>query len=219
MAAILKKKVFKLMRPKSIETDPWIKLISENAYIKSKKQSCSDPHSYCTLVSRPLTQSQNIMLGTCMERLFNDAVGKHAAGWQDASKKFLKKGDRQKDHIWVHEDLRKIIYAEQKNNINLDTEKSVSTKKKVEEVSKQYEGYEIICCILAARYLTASEPLAQSIIKTKYQDIMVLGINDYFDLFELSHLKFETYDAYKKVILKVVDTKFTTDVCSTTSSS
>jgi hypothetical protein len=212
------RKIIRLKRKTMTNDDLWSKLIDQNKYLNEKKTSCSDQHSYCTLVDRPLTQSQYITLGTCMERLFNDAIRNHTTGWRDASKDILKKGDKQKDHIWINDALRKIIYAEQKNNINLDTEKSVSTKKKVEEIVKQYEGYEIVSCILAARYLHASEPIAQSIINRKYKDIQVLGVNDYFTLFGVDALLFPDYDAYKNVISRVVDAKFHMDSCSSHSS-
>lgn len=183
----------------------WDKIISENKYINTKKESCKDEHSFCTLVDLPLTQSQNISLGNCMEKLFHDAIEKNT-NRKDISGSASKKGERQKDHIWLDEEKRSIIYAEQKNNINLDTEKSVSTETKVAEVAKKYPEYTISAYILAARYLSASEPLAKKIIQTKYKNTKVIGVNDYLALFGLP--AFKDYDAYKSVIHKVVQTKF-----------
>lgn len=183
----------------------WNTLIADNKYINTTKVSCKDEHSFCTLVDVPMTQSQNISLGICMEKLFHDAIGKNTK-LKNISESASTKGERQKDHIWLDEQRRVIIYAEQKNNINLDTEKSVSTEVKVAEVAKKYPDYTISAYILAARYLSASEPLAKKIIQSKYKNTKVVGVNDYLALFGLP--PFESYDAYKRVILTVVQTKF-----------
>jgi len=187
----------------------WDIIIRENKYINTKKVSKTDEHSFCTLVDTPLTQSQNVTLGICMEKLFNDVVEKNT-NMKDISESASKKGERQKDHIWLDEANRSVIYAEQKNNINLDTEKSVSTETKVAEIAKKYPDYTISAYIFAARYLSASEPLAKRIIQTKYKNTKVIGVNEYLALFNLP--PFENYDVYKQVIQNVVETKF--DSCN-----
>ena len=193
----------------TIEVIDWTKIIAENEYISKKQDSAKDEHSFCTLVDKPLTQSQNIMLGSCMENLFYDTIRKTKISMQDMSGRGegkQKKGEKQKDHIWLDVEKREIIYAEQKNNINLDTEKSVSTEKKVAEIANKYPDYKITPLILAARYLSSVEPIAEKIIARKYKNTQVIGVNEYLALFGLPG--FANYDEYKAVIKAVVQMKF-----------
>lgn len=189
-------------------TIDWDGLIGENMYINKKKESCKDEHSFCTLVDVSLTQSQNITLGICMEKLIHDVIAKYTC-MTDISERASKKGERQTDHIWLNKETQEIIYAEQKNNINLDTEKCVSTETKVVELAAKYPGYKVSSYILATRYLSIFEPLAQKIILLKYRHAKVIGINDYLSLFGLH--PFEDYDSYKRVINNIVKTKFVSD--------
>jgi hypothetical protein len=58
-----------------------------------------------------------------------------------------KKGDKEKDHLFVDEDKKIIYYAELKSNLNLDTEKSKKTEAKVVKIKdslvSKYIGYTI----------------------------------------------------------------------------
>ncbi len=187
----------------------WNSIILENNYINEKKSSAKDPHSFTSLAKIHLTQSQNITLGICVEHAIRDCISKNAKGWVSI-KEANKKGEKEKDHLYKNDTLKVIIYGEQKNNINLDTEKSVNTKDKVHkihrELQEKYPDYTIISMILATRYLSAKDDLAKSIINQKYKNIMVVGINDFLDQFALP--KFESYDTYKDMIETIINTKF-----------
>jgi len=182
----------------------WSTIISKNAYIQERTASCVDEHSFCYLVHRPLSQSENIKLGIAMEHLFRDAAATNKTGWTSLSEK-NKKGEHQKDHIWVHEPTKRIIYAEQKNNITLDTEKSKKTTEKINEVAASYPDYTLTPYLLAARYLSKNEELVKQ-RASKFPGINILGVNDFLSLFDLPN--FQDYDEYKGVIETVVKTKF-----------
>lgn len=193
--------------------EKFMNVIKKNAYINKVVQSKKDVHSFGSLVTIPLTQSQNIMLGSCMEKLFADFVVSN--GIQSIRKK-TKKGDKETDHLYIHN--KKIRYFEQKNNLNLDTEKGPATRKKVqammEQIKKEYPDYEIECYILATRYLSNEESIAKSIIRRKYSDVNVLGVNEFLKLFDIEPI--EDYDMYKKIINEICVRKFKV---ATTSSS
>jgi hypothetical protein len=192
-----------------INSVSWDDLICKNKYINKHKKSKSDIHSFCSLVNRPLTQSQNVTLGICMEQIFKDYIANNTVLKDISQNGSHKKGERQKDHMWLNESKKEIIYAEQKNNINLDTEKSLSTQEKVLEISKKYPEHKISAYILATRYLHSSEADASRIIKAKYKNTKVIGVNEYLELFGLTPIA--DYDSYKKVIMKIVQAKFGND--------
>lgn len=183
----------------------FINVIKNNSYINKVVKSKKDIHSFGSLVSIPLTQSQNIMLGSCMEKLFVDYI--ISKGIQSIRKK-TKKGDKETDHLYIYN--KQIIYCEQKNNLHLDTEKGPATRKKVqvmiEQIKKEYPDLEIKSYILATRYLSNNETIAQSIIRKKYSDINVLGVNEFLKLFNIEPI--EDYDMYKKIIHEICMRKF-----------
>ena len=191
--------------PKKMEVD-WGDVIKSNSYINEKEteKSSKDKHSFCSLVDVPLSQSQNIKLGICMENLFDDIVLKNTE-WKNINEG-NKKGEHQTDHLWLKDD--RLIYVEQKNNINLDTEKTIKTESKVKEVIDKYLilGYKVEGYILATRYLSCEEDIAKSIIKTKYKNIPVIGVNEYLKIFGLKQIS--DYDTYKSIINDVIKTKF-----------
>jgi hypothetical protein len=182
----------------------WTSIIRRNSYINDLFIPKEDPHSFGYLVKRKLKQGQNIALGTCMEYLFRDAIAENQTGWKSGAEK-IKRGEHQKDHIWVHEDTKRIIYAEQKNNITLDTEKCKKTIEKINEVASAYPGYSLTPYLLAARYLSKDERIINQ-RSGKFPDITIIGVNDFLTLFDLP--TFEDYDAYKEVIEQVVTAKF-----------
>jgi ribosomal protein L30/L7E len=191
--------------PKKMEVD-WSNVIKTNNYINEKETEkvSKDKHSFCSLIDTPLSQSQNIKLGICMEKLFEDIVSKNTE-WKNINEG-NKKGEHQTDHLWGSGN--RIVYVEQKNNINLDTEKTIKTESKVKEVIEKYSGdYKVEGYILATRYLSVEEDIAKTIIKTKYKNIPVIGVNEYLKLFGLKPI--DTYDTYKSIINDVIKTKFT----------
>jgi hypothetical protein len=169
-------------------------IIAQNAYINDLYQSSLDPHSFHNLVkSRRLTQSENITLGNCMEPFFHD-VASTSDGWKKLCVDIIIDGKKvQKDHLFIHESSKTIIYAEQKNNMNLDSEKVVATRRKIQNVEQKlrelYPGYTIKAGALAARYVTYEMPLCQEISRTKNyikENIEVWGVNEFLALFGIS---------------------------------
>jgi len=182
----------------------WQSIISNNKYISSPYVAVVDQHSFNYLVRRDLSQGQNIVLGCAMEHVFRDAVLTNKTGWTSLSEK-NKKGEHQKDHIWVHEETKRIIYAEQKNNITLDTEKSKKTTEKINEIAVMYPGYTLTAYLLAARYLSKDEKIIKQ-RAGKFPGITIIGVNDFLLLFDMP--VFQDYEAYKDMIDLVVTAKF-----------
>jgi len=184
-------------------------IIKTNTYINQRSESKSDVHSFTTLASDRLTQSQNIQLGISMESFLSDAVKSNTKGWVSIRTK-TKKGEKETDHLYANHAAKQLIYCEQKDNINLDTEKSRTTKTKVQEITaklqKDYPDYDVKGHILAARYLDASEDIATSIIARKYSDVSVIGVNGFLAMFGLPLI--ENYDIYKKIIAAICKRKF-----------
>jgi len=191
----------------------WDPVIASNKYINTKNNGSKDEHSFCSLVDRPLTHSQNIMLGNCMQEALHDGVKMFRPDLKDVRGPASKKGEKQKDHAWFDPQSRMIYYGEQKNNINLDTEKSKATNDKVDELSnklsklaKEFPDCTVDGFVLATRYLSANETIAQKLIRTKYKNTKVLGVNEYLELFGLP--PFKDYEHYKLFINNIIDTKF-----------
>ena len=166
-------------------------IIAQNAYINDLHQSSLDPHSFHNLVkSRRLTQSENITLGNCMEPFFHE-VASTADGWTELRVDIIIDGKKvQKDHLFVHESSKTIVYAEQKNNMNLDSEKVVATRRKIQNVEQKlrelYPGYTIKTGAFASRYVTSAMPICQEISRTKNyikENITVWGVNEFLALF------------------------------------
>ena len=182
-------------------------IIKKNSYICKLATYKNDVHSFNNLAPIKMSQQQNIMLGKCVEEFFRAFV-------IDNNVKSIcektKKGEKETDHLYINEKEKTIIYCEQKNNINLDTEKSVETKNKVkqmrEQIKRKYPDYTIECYIFAARYLSKDETVAKDIIKRKYKDIDVIGVNDFLKLFDIEPI--EDYDMYKKIIHEICVRKF-----------
>lgn len=186
-------------------------IINTNPYINERKETKCDPHSFCGLASRSLDQSENIKLGICMENFFYDIVA-NTPGWVSIRPDKVLKGEKETDHLFVNNELKKLYYAEQKNNINLDTEKSKSTVSKVEKIKadliKKYPDYTVEAFIFAARYISNTEPIVIKIVRAKYSstDIKVLCVNEYLSLFGIEEIK--GYDEYKAIIKAIIAQKF-----------
>lgn len=201
----------KMLNISSVDLSPlksFNAIIKTNKYINTKTESKSDIHSFCTLSKRKLEQSQNIMLGICMEQLFKDSI-KEKSDWEDIRPNKVIKGSKETDHLWKNSRTKQIIYAEQKNNINLDTEKSKSTDDKVYNISinltKEYPDYKVSSYILAARYLSNKEKIATDKIK-KYTKTNILGVNEFLWLFNIVPIK--DYNEYSIIINAIVERKF-----------
>jgi transcriptional regulator of met regulon len=183
-------------------------LLDTNNYINEKSGPNESIHSFSYLATRKdLGQSQKISLGICMERLLSDMIST-CKDWKNIRPK-NEKGKKEKDSLWLNEKLKKIVYAEYKANLELDTEKSKETDKKCKNIGLElkniYSDYNLTCIIVGLRYLSNKEKLIEPILK-KYTDTPIYGINDYLELFNLE--KIDGYDGYKKIIDGIIDRKF-----------
>lgn len=188
----------------------YLAIVTSNAYINKPNVGNVDIHSFGYLTNSPLPQSQNIMLGHCMENFFRDVVVTYATGWESIKTKNTE-GQKERDHIYKNSEAKRIIYAEQKDNINLDTEKSRSTVAKVlaiiDDIKKLYPDYTVDGYIFAARYLSNGEDVAKKIIGAKYSGANVIGVNEYLGCFGLT--QFKDYTEYKGIIAEICKLKFT----------
>jgi hypothetical protein len=125
-----------------------------------------------------------------MEPFFHD-VASTADGWTELRVDTVIDGKKvQKDHLFIQESSKTIVYAEQKNNMNLDSEKVVATRRKIQNVEQKlrelYPGYTVKAGALATRYVTSVSPLCHEISRTKKYDaegINVWGVNEFLALF------------------------------------
>jgi len=195
----------------SLSFDPSA-IIRTNTYINERYNTCDSQHSFCSLVRRKLSQGQNIVLGKCMEPFFHDLITKTAVvgGWVPLIIETEIDGKKiQKDHLYIHEASKLIIYAEQKNNLSLDSEKAPATRKKIRAVETYlkaaYPAYTVRCGLFASRYLTMDTTLAKEGSK-KFADITVWGVNEFLKLFNIGGFADEA--AYKAAVEAICDAKF-----------
>lgn len=166
-------------------------IINKNVYIRDcKSNKKKDEGSLSSLITRNLSQSDCIKLGNAVERVLYDIVMSKTE-FRDIKPKNTK-GKKEKDHLFCDEKNKRIIYAELKSNINLDTEKSKSTSNKclaiVEELKSQYINYTIEWCLLGCRYLSIKN--IPKNLRHKYKDIdpnnHLFGVNDYLKLLNIN---------------------------------
>lgn len=184
-----------------------LEVIKECEYINkctSNKKRDEDSFSYL-VTDIVLSQSDCIKLGNGFEKLLLDIIIKHTNLKNIKPKN--KKGEKERDHLFI-DDINKIIYyAELKANLNLDTEKSKSTYQKCllieEELKKEYSDYTIKWCLLGYRYFSQKD--MKKIIISKYENIKnnLYGINEYFEMLNIP-FKFtnETYKIYINSVAK-----------------
>ena len=162
--------------------------IDNNNYVKkcfSNEDICTNSLSY--LISNiNLSQSDKIKLGSGMEKILSDFIIKYNKNLKNIkTEKKLKKGEKEKDHLFKDEENKIIYYAELKSNLNLDTEKSKSTSNKCllikKELKEKYVEYTIKMYLVNLRYLTKKN--IPDFILNKYNNITknICGINEYFD--------------------------------------
>lgn len=184
-------------------------IIKNNVYIKNcKSNKKKDLDSLSYLITRELSQSDCIKLGTGLEKIFYDIV-LHHTNLKDIKPK-NKKGIKEKDHLFCDEINKIIYYAEFKSNLNLDTEKSKSTYEKcltiVNELKENYPDYKIKWGLVGCRYINnISIP---NKIKHKYIDIKnnLFGVNEYLNLLD-TKLNF-TINEYSKFVNNIADRMF-----------
>lgn len=179
-------------------------------YIKKckKNKKCKNTNSLSYLIDIKLTQSECIKMGIALEKYLAHIIENYT-NFSNIKEKNTK-GKKEKDHLFINEKEKLIIYAEIKSNLDLDTEKAPKTVSKcleiVEELKGKYKDYEIKWCLLGARYYNKKK-IPKNIIK-KYNSIQdnLFGVNDYF---ELCNIKFKfTFRTYKELINDIAKTAF-----------
>lgn len=115
-----------------------------------------------------------------------------------------KKGEKEKDHLFINEHDKIVYYAELKANLNLDTEKSKATINKCfsikDELKNKYPDYDIKMCLVGLRYYSKS--ILPRTIKNKFMmiDDNLCGMNDYLEILGLENLSFKDEEQYKYFI-------------------
>lgn len=171
--------------------------------INASSTTNKNVHSLSYLIDLNLSHSDCIKMGHCIEKYLVEMVTRYT----DLSniKENTKKGSRECDHLFLDENNKRVIYAELKSNLNLDTEKSKSTINKclyiANDLQTKYPEYSVQWCLLGCRY-TSREDIPPFVIN-KYQPIVdnVFGINDYLRLVGINY-KF-THRNYKILLNKI----------------
>lgn len=188
------------------------KLIKQNSYIsQTSSNKKKDPNSLSSIVTRDLSQSDCIKLGTGIEKLLVDLILQKS---EHSELKNIKpkneKGSKERDHLFIRENEKIVYYAELKANLNLDTEKSKSTYTKcqfiVDELKNQYPDYTIKWCLLGCRYIHSDN--IPVIISKRYTAIQenLFGINQYLQLMNIN-LQF-TEETYTEFVNNVAEAMF-----------
>lgn len=189
-----------------------LRIVKRNAYIKKYKKNVNkDFNSLSYLIKKEYSMSQSdcIKLGIAVEKILTDVILSYKSGFLDIKSKNIK-NKHERDHLFINEDSKTLVYSELKSNLNLDTEKSKSTVSKclkiVKELKKEFPGYEIKWGLLGLRYNT--KDIIQHKILCKYFEIEnnVLGVNEYLDYFNID-LSFDE-DEYTEFLNTVVKTMF-----------
>lgn len=195
---------------------------SVSTYVQSLK-ACErkgrDPTSLSSLVKHDISQSAAIKLGNHLEEVFNLAIT------DLLSKSFVRsnlkkniKGERQKDILMVNEETKRVIYAEIKANINLDTQKAPATVKSTIDVVEDFKtkGYDINGFVIALRYLETKDipkTLAKKydmFKKDEYKErVQLIGIQEFMTLVtgeSIAELKnYESYSDFLTMIAKAIE--------------
>ena len=186
-------------------------IINKNAYLKAcTSNKLKDCNSLSSIVKRNMSQSDCIKLGIGVEKVLTDTILELNTDIIDIRPN-NKKGEKERDHLFLNENKKEIYYAENKSNLNLDTEKSKSTIEKCISIKKElelkYPGYKIYMFLLGLRYMDIS--LCPKNIKNKYKDIEenLVGINEYMKILD-TKINFETVDQYSQFINEIADKMF-----------
>lgn len=190
-------------------------LINEDNYFIKCKQNKNqnkkeDENSICYLLKNKLkislSQSDCIKIGIFIENFIKDIILSYNHNITSIKEK-NKKGEKEKDHLFLDIKNKIIYYAEIKTNLNLDTEKSKETIKKIlkikDDLQKSYKNYTIKYYLVSGRYLNNTE--INKKILNKYTEIKdnVKGLNDYLKELNVS-FKFD-YELYCECLKHFID--------------
>lgn len=199
---------------KNITIDDFKEIINENEYIKncSSNEEISDDSLSYLIRHLNLSQSDKIKLGTGMEKVLRYFILKHNSKLENIrTDKKLKKGEKEKDHIFKDDNNKIIYYAELKSNLNLDTEKSKSTSEKCKliekELKEKYNGYTIKMYLVNLRYLTKND--IPYMILNKYPNIQenICGLNEYLNNLSIKY-NFKDDNEYSLLLTHLVKKMF-----------
>lgn len=186
-------------------------IINKNAYLNTcVSNKTKDNNSLSSIIKREMSQSDCIKLGIGVEKVLTDIIIKSNNDIIDIRPN-NKKGEKERDHLFQNEKKKEIYYAENKSNLNLDTEKSKSTIEKClaikKDLEQKYPGYKIFMFLLGLRYVDIS--YCPKNIKNKYRDIEenLVGINEYMKILD-THIQFETEEQYSQFINEIADKMF-----------
>lgn len=184
-------------------------IISHNDYVSNCTSNKSkDVHSLSSLVQRSLSQSDCIKLGTGLEKVLLDLIMTNPAIQNIRPKN--SKGKKERDHLFLDEATNTIYYAELKSNLNLDTEKCLSTSNKciqiLDELRTEHPSRNIRMFLVGVRYVDKN--LIPKIIASKYSNIAdnVAGVNNYLEALGLP--VFENEASYVAFVNQLADAMF-----------
>lgn len=188
----------------------WKDITSSLSHLKPGKH---DDASFKALIhpryTHQIGQSTNIQLGHTMQDVVIRIMSLSSI-WKRVHIP-NKRGKREKDHVFVNTVSGEVIVLEQKNNLDLDTEKCKSTSSKLttlgDEILEDSNIREILgrdptsirSFILASRYLRKTD--IPVIISRKYPDVPILGMDDLFEYAGVpGEALFGTEEAYREFI-------------------
>ena len=191
-------------------------IIFNNKYLnkcKNEKKIPKNQESISFLLKKngiTLSQSQSIKFGILLEHIISDIISQLATSFTNIKEKNTK-NIKEKDHLWLNNNTKTIVYAEFKSNIELDTEKSKSTIKKCVDIkndlTKKYPDHTIIMNLVALRYYDTSQI---SSVKKKYLEISdhLFGVNQYLELFGFQTNYFIDENNYIEFLTKIAQNAF-----------
>jgi len=148
----------------------------------------------------PSLQSLNIKFGRAMEKWFEEAVRVGHNNFTVMKSGVWKEISKDLDLIFRDDDNNVIYYRELKLNLNLDTEKIVSTYEKIAYIRsflrKKYPGYDIDAAALTWGIYDKDDMTAQSKIKKASEyNVAVEDPSAFFKLVgtEISKLEYFSY--------------------------
>ncbi len=184
------------------------KIVDNNEYVKNSSSNDNrDINSLSYLVKRVMSQSDCIKLGYASEFCLKDYI--LSLTQYINLKEKNKKGEKEKDHIFLDDKNKIIYYAELKANLNLDTEKSKVTVEKCIEnkknIEKEYPNHKVIMFLVGSRYYDTKKIIPENIL-SRYNTIKnsVVGINEYLECINCK-FKFASEQEYKLYLEYLAD--------------
>lgn len=165
-------------------------IIRDTSFSKIHKES----GSFCELLASNISQqSVNIKMGNILEKAWNIYIA-NVDGVKLDGRNII--AGSQVDILFYYKDVA--YYLESKNNLNIDTEKTIATLNKVNKIIDELkkEGYTVVGKILNNRYPTAE--LAK-FYKTPITKEHIIGYSELFNIFGIVVTQQEWEAFFKKV--------------------